>query len=292
MYYRPFTLCCHAILLIVVLAGFAQASNYSSAVNSYGADLLSYWQFNGPITAGGTSTDSTGQRNGTYNSNGGTIGVGAGIPLAGMGANQSMSVAGGAYMGGSADGVSNSLPSGNDARTYTGWIDTTNSGATGYHDVFYYGTNGFGQSIFTLAPPSSTDGGFGPTANIFGVSTYNPDAFGNSVINDGAWHMLAFTVSPTTTNMANVTLYVDGVNEGAFNIGTNTTAHSSFWMGNDALTDPYTGLIAQVAVFNSALSDSQIAALYHAAQATPEPSSLVLAGLALVGLACAARRRK
>src|SRR5580698_6458921 len=63
------------VLCIVLLNSNVQASNYSSTVNSYGADLLSYWQFNGAITNGGTAVDSTGQRNGTYNNGSGSVGV-------------------------------------------------------------------------------------------------------------------------------------------------------------------------------------------------------------------------
>jgi hypothetical protein len=107
-------------------------------------------------------------------------------------------------------------------------------------------------------------------------------------------------VAATIENNTDVRIYVDGVlaQSGTFNnglIGTPTT----FWLGtlqvgaagnpNDFL-QPFEGQMDNVRIYNNALSANDIAAIYRADCAIPEPAAIVSA-LAGLGLAWAYRRR-
>ncbi len=290
---------------VLAAGSLARGSMYSAAVLA--DNPLSYWQFAEASGVAGTAipAGTTSINSGSLGTNGAyfndTSKVGSGIPIAtfpGMtGDNQSVNFVAQNSIRGSDAG----LPTGNSGRTWTGWVDFTNNGSGGaYHDVFYYGSNSTNQAIFTLVPPSVTDGnnnGTNPKNNSggvpgnFSVSQYG-DGIGTSTsINDANWHFIAFTMTPAASGTAVFNLYVDGNTTPAATrtLGANTTLGSTYFIGDDSLNDPYFGQLAQEAVFGSTFTGDQLHSLYQAALA-PEPASLAL--LSFGSLALLGRRRR
>jgi hypothetical protein len=108
-------------------------------------------------------------------------------------------------------------------------------------------------------------------------------------MNRGEWHRVTFRYDGATGEQA---AYVDGVKRIA------ATGHASFARGDVNLLigfaggngGAFGGLLDDVRVYNTALSDAEIAAL-PATDPVPEPGTLGLAGLAVTGLLVARRRR-
>lgn len=286
-------------LAMFACASRANATPYSNAVSAL--NPISYYQFDGTIVGGGTTTDD-GSRGATGTYSGG-VSAGAGVPLPGMGG-QSLSLSGAANMAATDLG----LPLGNSARTITAWVNSTQSANGTYHVVAFYGQSGAGNSIFAMLP-SNTDTNNDPSnlftgnATNFSVSQYGNGLGGQTQVNDGNWHFLAVTATPNGGSNADYLIYVDGLLDGTGTYGgpktmqTNTSVpgtNDSFFLGTDIFSDQYNGLLAQVAIFNTALNAQQIADLYLAAQTpppAPEPSSLLLASLGMF-LVVRRQRRK
>ncbi len=291
----------------------AKSSTYSGAIEALSP--VSYYQFNGSINPGGTAVDdgsrtsTVGYYAATYT---GGVSAGPGVPLPGLAGSQSLSLSETAY----ADGSDAGLPTGNTPRTVTAWINTTQSAASSYNTFVYYGITGGGNDIFTFIPYNQ-DGNSNPdynnpsnpvpgTAGNFGLSQYGNGLGGITQVNDGNWHFVAFTGGNPTTVMTmtgpvtylDYNVYVDGKLDGGLvgyggpkTMQTNTTLNGSSFSLGDASLFPgtqYNGLLAQVAIFNTALSATQISNLYQAA-VVPEPSTLAIGSLGIVGLVWLAR---
>jgi len=161
------------------------------------------------------------------------------------------------------------------------WIKTTAGSRTGSHayqgDGLIWSDVGGTADDFVLAILNNRASFFDGDANGGGGRSIN----GTPVLNDGQWHHLVATrQSGNSTN--GLQLYVDGRLEIAGGAGTAILDDNSKIAigGNTGDARYYTGWIDEVAIYNHVLSPGQVADHYRAA--VPEPSSLLLALLALV----------
>ena len=216
------------------------------------ADLIDFWSGNG------NANDSVGSNSGTWN---GTEQYGA-SQQAGAKAflfDGSSSVQAGSL----------GLPTGNADRTLNLWFNvaTTPSG-----DAVYAGYGQFGNinQSFQLGSNSSIE-----FFSQWGGSISTPAVANNT------WNDLAVTYSGNTA-----TLYLNGasVASGTFNLG--TASNTTFVIG---MLDPIralTGLVDDVGIYDTALSASEVQALYVSETLpVPEPSSFSLLCLGFIGLA-------
>ena len=160
-----------------------------------------------------------------------------------------------------------SLPLYSDSRTLEGWINTT---STGFGFIAGYGAASNTEAFAVGVEPSDVY-----------IAGYNDDlSFTSPVtLDDGNWHFIA-----VTTNGTSATGYVDGTAIGTENFGTplDTLASSSgLVVGANPWGQGFSGDLADVAVFPSALSASRVKAQYDAGTAGPFQASPISAVRAL-----------
>ncbi len=145
------------------------------------------------------------------------------------------------------------LPIGSADRTIELWarIDQQVAG-----EAFFasYGAPGSTNQVYALGTLS--DG------RLF-VSTWGPAIFGPALEN-GRWYHVAATNIGQSFH-----LYLDGVEVASGDMGVNTLAGSTFWMGRQTMTSlgdfrRLDGMVDEVTVYNRALSASEIQAIYGA----------------------------
>jgi len=148
------------------------------------------------------------------------------------------------------------LPLGTSPRTVEAWVKTTTMG--GLEDVFCYGAPGAAFLLGIL------------DASIF-VSNWNSGYTVPANVNDGVFHHVAVTYDGT-----NASVFCDGVllDTRAFYVNTGSGA-ATIGARMDAATEFFNGIVDEVGVYNRALSDAEILALYNAGAAgkcvTPTP---------------------
>lgn len=105
-------------------------------------------------------------------------------------------------------------------------------------------------------------------------------------INSSVWHLITVSVADNDP-----TVYLDGADTGASTLTTSWTAGTGINIGRrNASTKKYfTGAIDDFAIFDTALSAAQVAALYNSQFAIPEPAAMTMLAL---GLAVVCRRTK
>jgi Concanavalin A-like lectin/glucanases superfamily/Fibronectin type III domain len=164
---------------------------------------------------------------------------------------------------GVAAGASPSLPLYAQPRTVEGWINTTTGGE---QFLAGYGLTNTSEGFNVAIQPDDVI-----------VSGYSDDlTFTDpSALNDGSWHFVV-----ATTNGTSATVYVDGKNLGTQNFPTllNTVAAPQglvIGMGAEDCCGYFTGDLADVAVFPTALTAAQVTAQFAASGlgTSPAPGS-------------------
>jgi hypothetical protein len=233
---------------------------------------LGYWPLN--ESSGTTAYDVIGGYNGTY-----TLSsvLGSSISLAQPGP-------GDAFFGNASSAQFLSayvdIPEGpfniTGAVTIMGWIQI--QVASGFGNLIGHGDTSYRISVAGVANDGSQ---VGANDGLASFSTNNPygDATGSTNINDGNWHLLAYTYTGNTAQTNNGTLYVDGVPVAGNTILTNSVDnHLDVWIGGapdygTARLLPGAN-IANVAIFNRALTTAQIQGI-NTGVYVPNPSQAI-----------------
>lgn len=259
---------------LTCLAGQAQASLYSSAVLA--DNPVAYYRFedagstNGSTAANSASTGSA--IDGTY--------TGSGLNLLANGYHANLGNAVDVSTGSYVLATNNAALDLTTGATLEAWINTTFTNTfarviskerTEAYQLYFNNNTG------RIGVENSLTGG--------GHTLFTP----NSILNTSWRHVVA-----TFDSSVGWKIYLDG-NEVASDsnttlIGTNSDPLNLFRDANGG--DFFTGQADEIAIYNYALSEARIDAHYEAASAVPEPSSFVLAGLGLVGLAGYVVRRR
>ena len=254
---------------------------YLVASSSAFAQLIGYWPLDGNATAsvgtngamGGSPTGTTdrfGTTNGALAFNGSSwVSLSSGGGLDGL---STFSIAFWVKWSGAGQDV--------------GYANTNYGAVTGRQNNGEFGPTLFSERIISLttADPATGKIAWHPF-DFGGFSVSSPNPPGN-----GVWTHVAITVSGTTSH----SLYIDGSLAAS---GTSTTQTFftnpsapltiGAWLPNGASYS--TASVDDFRIYNTALSDSEVAAVY----AIPEPSTYAaLAGLGALGLAVLRRRRR
>jgi hypothetical protein len=167
--------------------------------------------------------------------------------------------------------------------TLEAWIQTTANSLTGTQA---YQGNGL---IWADVAGVANDYIFAILNNRLSFFTGNPDTSlnGTTMLNDGNWHHVVATRQVTGTNSV-LSIYVDGVSDATPLTLSSTqplTDNPNVALGGNTLDSRYfTGLMDEVALYNTALTPAQVLSHFRAA---PEPfAPLTVTGL--VGLAALA----
>lgn len=170
------------------------------------------------------------------------------------------------------DNTPQRIPEGNTPRTVLAWIKWAGENSVAHQNIFSYGIWGTDSRTFFFERRSST-------GKLY-LTGYNNDLSGNTVINPNVWYLVAVTHDGTTTK-----LFVNGAEDGSGAKTLDTTIGPvGIIIGdapaNDGNHGKFNGLIDEVAVFNRALSQQEIAAIYSGpggglCPCAPAPSGLV-----------------
>ncbi|HEY3732401.1 MAG TPA: LamG-like jellyroll fold domain-containing protein [Streptosporangiaceae bacterium] len=153
---------------------------------------------------------------------------------------------------GPAGGGGPSLPLFNNSRTLEGWIDTTSGGS---EFLAGYGTESTSQGFTVLTQPSDVIvSGFGDDLTF--TST--------TALNNGSWHFVV-----ATTNGTSATVYVDGTSLGSQNFPApldTVPAPQGLQIGAgvQGCCGFFSGDLADIAIFPTALTAAQVTAEYTA----------------------------
>lgn len=221
-----------------------QAPNYISVVTNT-PNLLAYWRFD-PVF----QTNSWGNGYiGTLQGNAQIGTPGSGCPLATDPANQGLLL----------DGVNSYLTTSltgqiTNQGTMLVWVYLTAQPATAGH-------------IFQITSLSQVGNDFDLQINTDNTTHFYTDSGGSTAYTQplplNQWHFLAATFIANSTRC----IYLDGQLVASSTAGSHSSNNNPFWIGNSSVFGPrlFQGRLDEVAVFNRALTASEIAAVYSAA---------------------------
>ena len=181
------------------------------------------------------------------------------------------------------DGLSNyisstpvGLPIGNAARTISAWFTSTTSSIPtsqypNIQTITMYGNPMGGAVIFPqyiLAPTGKAYFETGSSQNAI---------LSNNAVNNGSWHNIVTTYGGSGSP---VRMYIDGVLENLTAAITLGTASSYFGIGNNpsVANIPFRGKIDDIGIWNRALNQAEITALYNAVLCTAPIASITTQG--------------
>jgi hypothetical protein len=247
---------------------------------AYPADAAVVAQYHFDEVSGFTAFDSAGFYNGTLTPTGATF-VGGGISGNAISLNQGL---------GGLVNMGTSFPAFTSGDfSIVLWVNTTATAA----DTIPLAKHKAGtQNGYLFAINTTGGGGVANKSTFVTGSEFVAQApTSTTTVNDGAWHQIVGVFSAGGTH----SIYVDGSPLEAFSNSPGITDLGAPFLiggvreiaGTDNPEARYTGLIDEVQVYDQALTDEQITALFqNPAQAVPEPGAaamlLVGGGLALV----------
>lgn len=153
------------------------------------------------------------------------------------------------------------LPGGSSRRTVTAWVKCSKSAPTRMSIV------GYGVSAENEAYNMELRNG---TFGIFGEHNADNEGYATATFDASQWHLLTVVHEGITDYF-----YIDGVAAGSFEYARNTSANGTLYIGNSTnyTSDggfPMTGYIADVRIYNVALSEEKIMQLYDPTYEPPE----------------------
>ena len=272
--------------------GFAAAALAVLLLTVHSADaasLVSYWSFDESASGTDIATDSQGGNNGTFNGNtvrtDGLIGVGAAF-----------------YPGNNPAGVNvGTSLSFTTGMAIEAMVTSPNWDGNGYEEVFRK-EDGGNRILFSLQFGSILSTGFnggGGYSEFDVVLDGTGDKLTVAEFASGTHHLVTNYNSATGLQE----LYIDGVLQASrvHQAGPNMISGggAAGFIGASNGGESWDGVIDEVALYSEPLTTDEIAAHYANVQAgrdyftdVPEPSTLVLASLGLLGLIGMGRRRK
>jgi len=269
---------------VALLAASAQAGTTSYRNTVLGDSPLVYYEFD---ETSGTTADNIGSGGAT---NDGTI-------VSTVTLNQPTFLNGGtSYDFGGGRVTAAAIPTQTEW-TVEAWINW-DSAKTSQSHIFGNDQGGWNDDV--LFGIGTETGGMGvPGSNVGLIQQGAPDGPRDVVaqpLSHSVWHHVVATGSTTNTELK---LYVDGVlvdTDSSLNDGITMNGHQ-FAVGaarfvNDAGTRPFDGLIDEVAIYGTVLNATTVEAHYDAGLFVPEPSTLTLSALGLLGLLAYRRRRR
>lgn len=324
-------LSCLAVLIVVSISCCAvqdASADYMSTVQATASsNLCAYWQLNETgVTAGGTAAVNSAATGSSYNATWGASTYDGTIPTSGTagpvatdgfaglssgntcakftgfsgvaGSNSADFLhVGAAYGAATANAMDTKLASNN--LTFAFFIKTTESNTSTSNLIL---KDRHVDSAHDFSVLLGTANGYGATTSKgITIITKESDTASNRAVssgvtlNDGKWHQVIIVRNGDDASSA--ALYVDGVsqsltdNTGIYATG-NPASVGRIGSGGSNYGGSLKGSLDEIALWDTSLTSTQALALYSGAVGVPEPSSMALSGMAILGLLAYAWRKR